>query len=147
MPIVLATIEIVLNLVIQSLTVTLVFRLLARNRNKGNIGRSFGRDTIALSQVMVVLFLGHLAQIALWAIPFRIFGEFSEFRTAFYHSAVNYTTLGYGDIVMSEEWRILGALEAASGVLMFGVSTATFFAIMRHLFSLRQQGAATEGVD
>ena len=91
-----------------------------------------------------MLFLGHLVQIGMWAIPFHLFGEFTDFQTAFYHSAVNYTSLGYGDIVMSKEWRILGALEAASGVLMFGVSTATFFAIMRHVFSLRQQGAAVD---
>ena len=139
MPILLGIIEVILNLVIQSLTVATVFSLLLRHTNRGTIGRSFSRDTVALASMMVILFLGHLVHIALWAVPFRVFGEFSEFHVAFYHSAVNYTSLGYGDIVMSEDWRILGALEAACGVLMFGVSTAAFFAIMRHVFGLRQQ--------
>jgi hypothetical protein len=86
---------------------------------------------------MVVLFLGHLVQIALWAVPFRVFGEFDDFGTAFYHSAVNYASLGYGDIVMGGRWRLVGALEAASGVLMFGVTTATFFALMNGLIQKR----------
>ena len=46
-----------------------------------------------------------------------------EFAVAFSHSAVNYTTLGYGDIVMSPHWRLLGPLEAASGTLAFGWSS------------------------
>lgn len=147
MPIALGIVEVILNLVIQSLTVSMAFRLMVKSREKGRIGRSFGRDTLMLSRMMVIFFLGHLVQIALWAVPFRVFGEFDRFHNAFYHSAVNYTTLGYGDIVMSEEWRILGALEAASGVLMFGVTTATFFAIMRRVFELRQMDGDTGPAD
>ena len=139
MPILLGTVEVILDLVIQSFTVALVFRLMRGQRLKGRLGQSFFGDTMNLAGAMVILFLGHLVQIALWSVPFRIFGEFSDLQTAFYHSAVNYTTLGYGDIVMSAEWRILGPLEAASGVLMFGVSTATFLSIMRDLFSRRLQ--------
>jgi hypothetical protein len=41
-------------------------------------------------------------------------GEFEAFRRRFYHLAVNYTTLGYGDLVMSERWQLLGPQEAAS---------------------------------
>jgi len=52
---------------------------------------------------------------------------------ACYHSAVNYTTLGYGDIIMSPSWRLLGPLEAASGILIFGVSTAMIFAAIVRL--------------
>jgi len=50
--------------------------------------------------------------------------EFQLFSVAFYHSAVNFGSLGYGDIVMSEKYRLLGALEAINGVLMIGLSTA-----------------------
>lgn len=52
-------------------------------------------------------------------------GEFRDFGSAYYHSAVNYTTLGYGDIVMSPRWRLLGPLEAANGMLLLGVTGAT----------------------
>ena len=52
----------------------------------------------------------------------------TPWATALYFSAVNFATLGYGDIVMSERWRLLGPLEAANGILMFGVSTAVMTA-------------------
>jgi len=68
---------------------------------------------------------------------FVICGEFSTFEIAYYHSAVNYTTLGYGDVIMSPEWRLLGPLEAANGVLMFGVSTALIFALIQRLLQTR----------
>jgi hypothetical protein len=57
-----------------------------------------------------------------------LLGEFDAFATALYHSAVNFATLGYGDIVMSSRWRMLGPLEAANGILMFGVSTSVMTA-------------------
>ena len=69
-----------------------------------------------------------------------------EFAVAFYHSAVNYTTLGYGDIVMSPRWRLLGPLEAASGTLAFGWSTAVIVTVAirlvryRHLAQIRRTG-------
>ena len=66
-----------------------------------------------------------------------ICGEFPEFGTAYYHSAVNYTTLGYGDVIMTPSWRLLGPLEAANGALMFGVSTAIIFAVMQRLIEAR----------
>jgi len=52
---------------------------------------------------------------------------------ALYHSAVNYTSLGYGDVVMSAAWRLLGPLETSDGMLMFGVSTAMIFAVIERL--------------
>ena len=77
-----------------------------------------------LSTVMLLMLIGNCTQIAAWAGLLMLLGEFTEYSTALYHAAVNFTTLGYGDLVMSERWRLLGALEAANGILMFGVSTA-----------------------
>jgi len=95
----------------------------------------FSFDTYAISMVLLILFSGHLVQIAIWATLFIYLGEFNDFLTAFYHSAVNFASLGYGDIVMSEKWRLLGALEASNGVLMFGLSAGTLLAVMTNLFS------------
>jgi hypothetical protein len=72
-------------------------------------------------------------------------GEFRDFETAFYHSAVNYTTLGYGDIVMSERRRLLGPLEAMTGVLLFGLSAATVFAVLSRLVALRPHHGQAQG--
>jgi hypothetical protein len=57
--------------------------------------------------------------------------------TAYYHSAVNYTTLGYGDLIMTPSWRLLGSIEAADGALMIGVSTAMILAVAQRLILAR----------
>ena len=82
---------------------------------------------------MSFAFVAHLTEIALWAALFVMCGEFKSFELAFYHSAVNYTTLGYGDLIMTPSWKLLGPLEAADGALMFGVSTAMIFTIAQRL--------------
>ena len=77
--------------------------------------------------------VAHLVEIALWAALFVMCGEFKSLATAYYHSAVNYTTLGYGDLIMTSSWKLLGPLEAGDGALMFGVSTAMIFTIAQRL--------------
>ena len=94
-----------------------------------------GRTTYVISMIMTMLFIGHMAQATIWAVLFRQLGEFSDFQTAFYHSLVNFASLGYGDIVMSEKWRLLGAIEASTGVLMFGLSAGAMLSIMSFILS------------
>ena len=106
-------------------------------QRRGRVGVSFWNDMTIVVLAMSRMMAAHLIEMALWAIVFVVCGEFHDFRIAYYHSAVNYTTLGYGDVVMSPSWRLLGALEAADGVLMFGVSTALIFAIIQHLMQAR----------
>jgi hypothetical protein len=60
-------------------------------------------------------------------------------ETAFYLSAQSFTALGYGDVLLSERWRLLGPLEAINGLLFFGLSTAVLFAIMSHLIAKHLQ--------
>lgn len=120
---------------IQVVVVVMMIRYLLRvvsNTERNNSG--FGFDTYIISVVLLLLFAGHLFQIALWAVLFMLLGEFNDFLTAFYHSTVNFASLGYGDIVMSDKWRLLGAIEASNGVLMFGLSAGTMLAIMTNLF-------------
>jgi hypothetical protein len=83
---------------------------------------------LVMNFVMILLVLGNLAQLTIWAVVFRLLGEFETMGAAVYHSAVNFATLGYGDIVMSERNRFLGPLEAINGALMIGVSTAALLA-------------------
>ena len=89
--------------------------------------------------VMLLLLLGNILQIGIWALLFRLLGEFEQFSEAYYHSAVNFATLGYGDIVMSEKHRLLGPLESLNGVLMVGVSTATLMTAMQNLWKKARQ--------
>ncbi len=78
--------------------------------------------------VMTLLLVGNILQIAVWAQLFVVLGEFQKFEAAFYHSAVNFATLGYGDMVMSAKHKLLGPLEAVNGALMIGISTGALIA-------------------
>jgi hypothetical protein len=89
-----------------------------------------------LLAVMIVMMLGNFVQIVIWGVLFIFLGEFSELYEAIYHSAVNFTSLGYGDIVMSKRWKLMGPLEAANGVLMFGMTSAALMAILQQLIKV-----------
>jgi hypothetical protein len=132
----LGCITVFVSMGIQVTVVVLMLRYLIKilNNEERNT-ETFGFDTYAISMVLLLLFAGHLVQIAIWAVLFMYIGEFTDFLTAFYHSTVNFASLGYGDIVMSEKWRLLGALEASNGVLMFGLSAGTMLSVMTNLYS------------
>ena len=85
---------------------------------------SIWSSMVVIKGIMLLLVIGNLAQIAIWAALFMLLGEFEQFSEAFYHSAVNFATLGYGDFVMSDDHKLLGPLESINGILMIGVSTA-----------------------
>lgn len=93
-----------------------------------------------LLTVMLVMMFGSLVQISLWGALFVYLGEFDDLYQAIYHSAVNFTSLGYGDVVMGAKWKLLGPLEAMNGVLMLGMSAAALMAILQEVIKL-QRGA------
>lgn len=125
-------------LFIQAMFVAFSLKPYIRYVRGGRAHASSWRVTLLLSSVMLVMLLGNFIQMAIWGLLFVALGEFDAFATALYHSGVNFATLGYGDIVMTEQWRLLGPLEAANGILMFGVSTAVMTAavsdVLTHQF-------------
>ena len=92
--------------------------------------------------IMLVMMFGNFVQIAVWGTLFVWLGEFDELYEAIYHSAVNYASLGYGDIVMSKAWKLLGPLEAVNGVLMLGMSAAALMAILQQLIKAQRGSLA-----
>jgi voltage-gated potassium channel Kch len=126
-----------LTIIIHALAVATTVSFVRRARSLGFFGRGFWIHVAVVVLVTLFALAAHLVEIALWAALFIGLGEFSGFGTAYYHSAVNYTTLGYGDVVMSPSWRLLAALEAADGMLMFGVSIAIIFAITQRMIQTR----------
>ena len=109
-------------------------------RHERRLGRAGAGALIDLAIVALAVsfaFVAHLIEIALWAVLLVICGEFQEFGIAYYCSAVNYTTLGYGDVLLTTSWRLLGPLEATNGALMFGVSAAMVFAVIQRLVLTR----------
>ena len=127
----LGLIVMVLCLLVQSLIVVFCIQFYAR-RGELVDSPTIGSTLRLISAVMALLVLGNFLQISIWAGLFMYLGEFLDFTTAAYHSAVNFATLGYGDIVMSEEHRILGPMQAVNGVLMVGVSTAVVMSALQN---------------
>ena len=117
-------------LTIQCIVVGALLDALVFLEKRGLIRQTLIGMSFLLVALMLIMLAGNIVQITIWAGLFYGYGEFKEFATAFYHSVVNFATLGYGDIVMSEKRRLLGALEAANGVLMFALTTGFLYTIL-----------------
>lgn len=96
---------------------------------------------IGLAGWMILL---HLLEISVWAFFYYWTGALDGVQVAYYFSAVTYTTTGYGDVVLPEPWRLLGGVEALTGILMCGWSTGFFFAVVSRL---HEQVRARAGVN
>jgi hypothetical protein len=123
------------SLLCYGMATAVIVHLVVRLIRTGYTGRGLWKNVGVMMIVSLVTAAAHLIPIALWAVVFLMVGEISTFEKAFYCSAENYTALGYGDIVLSERWRLLGPLEAINGLLLFGLSTAVMFAILSHLIA------------
>jgi hypothetical protein len=137
LPLAVGVSAIVWTIFIHALTVSASVNFVRHERRRGRASASFWIDVAIVALVVSFAFVAHLLESAVWAVLFVICGAFPEFGTAYYHSAVNYTTLGDGDVLMTPSWRLLGPLEAAHGALMFGVSTAMIFAVIQRLIRAR----------
>jgi len=131
-----------LCLLVQAALCVAAIRFYVR-RHQRRAPQGFWPGLGVITSVMCILVVGNLTQVTIWGVLFRVLGEFPRLTDAVYHSAVNFGTLGYGDIVMSERYRILGPLEAINGALMIGVSTATLTAAFQDL--LRRSSPGTPG--
>jgi len=126
---------------IHALGIMVVFRWLGVRIARGV--RGFWPSTWRLIRIASWIVLLHLVQIIVWAGCYSLRGAIPDFTTAAYFSAVTYTTTGYGDIVLPEEWRLVGGVEALTGILMCGLSTGMFFAVFSKIFRLHGGDAST----
>jgi len=75
-------------------------------------------QNLRASYAVFLMFIIFMQESLLWSVPYLFFGVIEGFKRALYFSMVTYTTLGYGDVVLPERWRLLGSIEAASGIIM-----------------------------
>src|SRR6266481_3854530 len=125
------------TIIIHALIIGIVIRLVRRDLQLGRVGVWFFTDVIFVTSVTLTVFAAHLAEVGLWALTLELCGEFSNFAAAYYHSAVNYTTLGDSAFAMTARWRLLAGLEAGNVMLMFGITTAAIFAVIQRLLQHR----------
>jgi hypothetical protein len=117
-----------LCVVIHATGVTYAVRRLRRSRDAA--AGNFWLATWLFIGLAGWIILLHLIEITAWALYYVWKGAMADLQSALYFSAVTYTTTGYGDLVLPEEWRLVGAIEALTGILMCGWSTGFFFAIV-----------------
>jgi hypothetical protein len=80
-----------------------------------------------------VLMVAHVLEVIVWALAYSMTDVVPRGSDLIYFAFVNYTTLGYGDIVPVKEWQLLGPITAMNGVLLFGWSTAVMFEVLRKI--------------
>jgi hypothetical protein len=118
------------NIVIHALVMTAVVRT-----SQATAARTALRPNLLLIAVMVVtasvLMVAHTFEIIVWSLAYGLVGAVPNNTDHLYFAFVNYTTLGYGDIIPVERWRLLGPMTAMNGVLLFGWSTAVIFEVLR----------------
>ena len=87
--------------------------------------------TFLMSGIVSVLMTAHATEVIVWSLAYTIVGAVPGDASPIYFAFVNYTTLGYGDVIPVREWQLLGPITAMNGVLLFGWSTAVMFEVLR----------------
>src|SRR5262245_23425580 len=126
------------NVVIHAYGVTLALRW-GRPHSERSRQLRFGPSVFIRLAGWIVLL--HVIEITVWAGVYELAGAMKDIQSALYFSAVTYTTTGYGDLVLPQDWRLVGAVEALTGILMCGWSTGFFFAVVSRGFSGRENSA------
>ena len=102
--------------------------------------------TLLLISVMVtvvsVLMVAHTFEVLVWSLTYLIVDAIPSGSSRVYFAFVNYTTLGYGDIIPVHDWQLLGPMTAMNGVLLFGWSTAVLFEVLRKVMVYRSDTGA-----
>jgi hypothetical protein len=134
-----ATLLVASNVAIHSIGMLLLLKGLQRPlaRHAGHPG--LGPGIAVLVYAFVALVTMHLLELGLWALFFTRQGCFDGFEPSLYFSLASYSTLGYGDLLLPREWRLLGGIEALTGVLMFGWSTGMIVALVGRLYQAAQR--------
>ncbi|MCP3905306.1 MAG: two pore domain potassium channel family protein [Planctomycetes bacterium] len=89
-----------------------------------------------VAALVLVMFIASVIEAALWAVTYIAVGAITGFEKALYFSTVTYTTLGYGDVTLEGQWRLLSAFEAANGIIMFGWTTALIVWAVQRVYSI-----------
>lgn len=100
---------------------------------------------VRLCIVMILLTLGIVLQMVIWALLYQFLGAFDSFEEALYFSGVSFTSLGYGDVVLKPPIRLLGPLEAANGLTMFSVVTVILIGALRDWMPREQPRSTSIG--
>jgi len=124
---------VVVTVAMHALGFAVLLRAIIRSHALDRSGFRFVYPSLILLTCWLILI--HLLEVSVWGLFYFWQGCLPDAESALYFSGVTYTTVGYGDLVLSKPWRMLAPLEALTGTLMFGLSTGLFFAIVQRRIS------------
>ena len=128
MKIIIACLLVVVTVAMHAVGFDVLLRAMMRSHALDRSGfRHIIRYVIGLTCWLILV---HLVEIAVWGLFYFWQGCLPDAESAFYFSGATYTTVGYGDLVLPKPWRMFAPLEAMTGILMFGLSTGLFFALV-----------------
>ena len=106
------------------------------SRHRADTGKIFGvcSRVLRLSLIVICMFIVTLIEVAAWAGAYLAVDAIDALEKAIYFSMVTYTTLGYGDVLLDENWRVLASYQAANGIIMFGWTTAIIIYAIRQVY-------------
>jgi len=139
---VIGSLLIVLTITIHAGFMAFAIRVLRQSRDWFSRPPYFGKSMVALGSVSLWLLLGMTVTVWIWAIYFYATGALKDMETSVYFALVSFTTLGFGDIILVKEHRLLSGLLAANGLIHFGLTTAFLIEYMQRLY--RSQSRATD---
>jgi hypothetical protein len=134
-----AAILLALTVIVHVVGLTAVFRWLTRTHSRPT-GQFWALIWLVIRTVWWLVAV-HLVEIAVWALFYWREECMPDLESAFYFAGVTYTTVGYGDLVLPKEWRLLGPVEGLAGILMCGLSTGFFFALVSRLYAPQKKDA------
>jgi hypothetical protein len=102
----------------------LLSRMMHRATRAFHLDRDGVSSVIAMMLTVLAIFVLHLVEAAVWAFGYLALGTLPDFATALYFSAATFSTIGYGDVTIVDEWQLLSALEGIAGFIFIGWSTA-----------------------
>jgi Ion channel len=120
----------IVTIVIHAVTMVAIIQA-GRRLAAGGYAWPVARVVIVMVVTVVILMLAHVAEIVVWSVAYAAVDVAPEGADLLYFAFVNYTTLGYGDVVPLDRWRLIGPITALNGVLMIGWSTAVIFEVLR----------------
>ena len=125
------------NITIHALVMTMVVRVAQSAAGKEKLHPSLSLIAVMIPTVSVLM-VTHTLEVIVWSLAYSMVEAAPADSDLAYFAFVNYTTLGYGDVVPVERWRLLGPITAMNGVLLFGWSTEVIFEVLRKSLVLRQ---------
>ena len=128
----------VCNIAIHAMVMVAVIRA-ARIAGESATSRQSLRLIAVMIATVSVLMAAHFAEVLVWSFAYAIVSVAPPGTDLIYFAFVNYTTLGYGDVIPLEHWHLLGPMTAMNGVLLFGWSTAVIFEVLRRTMATPQR--------